>query len=176
LKMIRGLFFASFISIMLAMIISFLPTVEMKELMQEKNKDNVYQTVFSVSNPIYLDDRQIVPFLKQVPVFYPYKKVEIDRQVLFVDSKIINQDLKEEKVFLDAYQLIHATFMQTSNIDQFYLRFMLLREDQPALLLAVTTNRSDELLTKLSDDIKREELESFIKEFTKLDYGTGWSN
>jgi hypothetical protein len=176
LKMIRGLFFASFISIMLAMVISFLPTVEMKELIREKNVDTMDQAVFSASNPINLGNRQIVPFFKQVPVFYPYKKVEIDRQELFVDSKVVSQEVNKEKIFLDVYQLIHATFMQTSNIDQLYLRFMLISEDQPALLLAVTTNRSSELLEKLSGDIKAEELESFIKEFTKLDYGTGWSN
>jgi hypothetical protein len=172
--MIRGLFFASFISIMLAMIVSFLPTVEMKELMQEDNMDNEEKTVFNVSKPIYLDNRQIVPFLKQVPVFYSYKKVEMDGQELFIDSKVI--ELNKEKVFLDTYQLMHAVFMQTRNVDQLYLRFMLLREDQPALLMAVTTERNDELLERLSDDIKREELEAFIKEYTKLDYGTGWSN
>lgn len=173
MKMIRGLFFASFISIMLAMIISFLPTVEMKELMQEKNKDYVEQTVFNVSKPIYLDNRQVVPFLKQIPVFYSYKKVEMDGEQLFIDSKVI--ELNKEKIFLDVYQLMHAAFMQTSNVDQLYLRFMLLREDQPALLLAVSAERNDELLDKLSEDIKRDELASFIKEYTKIDYGTGWS-
>jgi hypothetical protein len=174
--MIRGLFFASFVSIMIAMIISFLPTVDMNSQIKDSNENRMDQTVFRTTKPIHLDKEYIVPFFKELPVFYSYKKVEIDGHELFVESKVLKQELNKVRIFHDAYQLIKVTFNQTRNIDQLYVRFVLLGEDQTDLLLSVTTERSDILMKMLSNDVEQGEIESFLKNNTKLFYGTGWSN
>lgn len=176
MKMLRGLFFAVFISVMLATIISFLPTVDMQDVILDQSDRELEQPVFNEVKPIHLDDSQLVPYLKQLPLYFDLKKVQIDRHELFIDSKMTNKDFRKDLIYHDAFQMIKDTYRQTSNIDKLYIRFILLREEQPALLVAVTSERSHELLQAIKNEVELEEMETFIKKFTKLDYGTGWSN
>lgn len=176
MKMLRGLFFATFIALMLATIISFLPTVDMQDVVLNSNERELEQTVFNAVEPIDLDESQLVSYLKQLPLYYDFKKAQIDRHELFIDSKMTTQEFSQELIYRDAFQMIKDTFHQTSNIDKLYIRFILLREVQPALLVAVTSERSNELLQAIKNEVELEEMEAFIKKFTKVDYGTGWSN
>jgi hypothetical protein len=175
MRMLRGLFFAVFISVMLAMIISFLPTVELQDAMLEQGKGGL-KPVFNTDEPIHLNESELVPYLKQLNLYYDLKKVQIDGNELFIDSKMTGGKFSQELIYRDAVHMIKETFHQTSNINKLYIRFILLREDQPALLVAVTSERSNELIQAIEKGIEAEEMESFLKKFTKVDYGTGWSN
>lgn len=176
MRMLRGLFFAVFISVMLAMILSFLPTVELQDAMSEHGKADLEQPVFNTVKPIHLDESELVPYLKQLQLYYDFKKVQIDGNELFIDSKMTGDKVSQELIYRDALQMVKETFHQTSNINKLYIRFILLREYQPALLVAVTSERSNELIQAIEKGIKAEEMETFLKKFTKVDYGTGWSN
>lgn len=176
MRMLRGLFFAVFIAVMLAMIISFLPTVDLQDVMLDQSEKDIEQPVFNTVEPIHLDEFELVPYLKQLQLYYDFKKVQIDGHELFIDSKMTSEEFSQEHIYQDALQMVNKTFHQTSNINKLYIRFILLREYQPALLVAVTSERSDKLIQALEKRLEPEEMESFLKKFTKVDYGTGWSN
>jgi hypothetical protein len=176
MRMLRGLFFAVFISVMLAMIISFLPTVDLQDVILEQSKKDIEQPVFNSVKPIHLDETELVPYLQQLQLYYDFKKVQIDGHELFIDSKMTSEEFNQELIYRDALQMVKETFHQTSNINKLYIRFILLREYQPALLVAVTSERRDELIQAIKKGLEPEEMETFLKKFTKIDYGTGWSN
>jgi hypothetical protein len=173
--MMRGLFFASFISIMLAMLVSFLPTVEGDSTATSSFEKGKEQPVFSTVKPVILQRTEMVPFLQHIPINYSYKRVEVEHQDVFIDLEVKRGEVNKKYIYQDAYTLISTFLKQTTNMNRIFIRFIVTEGSQPALLLAVTTDRNDELLKALYLKHVTTDHPAFLEKHTKLDYGTGWS-
>ncbi|EGL82855.1 hypothetical protein CathTA2_1620 [Caldalkalibacillus thermarum TA2.A1] len=174
MKVARGLIIALLLSVGLGTALNaWLPT------------DSLYpgqralgQPVFQAIKPVELDHMLIVPFFKQIPLNYEYKRVKIKNNELFIDlvwPEDVPDKRKYDAVYMDAWQLIVSAFTQTSNMDQVFLRFLDQNSPEPDLILAVSCERTEALMTELA---KTEEqtvpTEEFLKQFAHLVYGTGW--
>jgi|GEM_PF-6434753 len=176
MRMIQGLFFASFISIMIAMLVSFLPSIELKDIEEGKAYKEKEQAVFQNKKPLYLTKKEVVEFLQNIPLHYPYKQVKLEGNDMFIDIKVNEKEyFSPEEVYMDTLQLISATMLQTENINQVFIRFILMSEEHHQLLAAVTVERDKELLNLLNQEIEDIDIPTFLKENTKLVHGTAWS-
>lgn len=176
--MLRGLFFASFISIMIAVLVSFLPTVEMDQVtMPEQVKKGQEQPVFLNSKPILLEEREVVSFLKQITMNYSFKSIKLENDSMFVDVKVNQAHFKKDSIYEDGYTLLSTIFKQTTNIDRLFIRFILLEGGRDSLLLSITCNEDELLMREMESKVKSHHtLPSFFEKHCKPFYGTGWSD
>ncbi|MDQ0337660.1 hypothetical protein J2S00_000430 [Caldalkalibacillus uzonensis] len=134
--------------------------------------------VFQAMKPVELDQSLIVPFFKQIPLNYQYKRVKIKDNELFIDlvwPGTAGDKQKYDATYTDAWQVIASVFTQTSNMDQLYLRFIQQRGEQPELILAVSCERTEGLMTELAQaEETLARAEEFLGQFASLVYGTGW--
>ncbi|WP_202080013.1 hypothetical protein [Caldalkalibacillus salinus] len=199
MRYLRALFFTTFVSLMLASIVSFFPTVEMssgdlgdhgqsvepiwpedKEGASSEPQDN--RPVFQLEKPLTLSKDVIVPFFKQITVHYPYQNIQLDNESLFVVTKLQPEEtLKQDYIYKDAIAIMSDVFVHTHNIEKLYLRVVREHELQPQLIVAVNSKRKDlteEALQEVQSvgTMSENERESWIKANTDLVHGTGWRN
>lgn len=131
------------------------------------------EPVFQMIRPIELDREALVTFLKQIPVDSVYKRVRLREDELFID--FIRSDVKgtHEEVYADAYLMLNMIFARTKNIDRVYLRFIYQKGYHPELILAASSQRSEELMQYLAQGVELS-AEEFLSRFAHLVYGTGW--
>jgi hypothetical protein len=174
LKYVRGLFFATFISLMIASIFSFFPKAEW---VNSRSADQADKPVFIAAQPIELTTDNLVSFFKQLPTVYPFHKVKLDETGLFIDSKM-NADhrFQEEDIYHDSYQLLKHLYRNTTNVENIYLRFLFVSEERPVLVLSVRAQRADveQQLDSIRNELETEQVEQFLKINTHIEYGTGW--
>jgi hypothetical protein len=159
---------------MIAMLISFLPRIEIGDI---KRAETTEQPVFQLSKPIELKQVHMVPFLKEMPLHYSFKQVKLDQSSIFIDLQIIQSELTNNKelVYQDALTVLSKLLIQTTNIDQIYVRFILVGDERSQLVLSVTAERDNRLVQKLLYSQELIDVAVFLKENTRLFYGTGWS-
>lgn len=175
MKMIQGLFFASFIAILLAMLFSFLPTVDLQVVENGLANSDNEQPVFQNSKPVHLERNEVVSFLKGIPLHYPYKQVKLENNDMFIDVQVNHKDyFNPDEVYLDAYTLVSTLMDQTENINQVFIRFILLGDEHHKLLLAITAERNEGLLEGLTEQSVPLNIPLFLKENTKVVYGIAW--
>lgn len=171
---VRGLFFATFISLMIASIFSFFPQAD---LINSSNTETTDRPVFSVRKPIELVSDNLVSFFKQLPAVYPFNKVKLDGDELFIDSKIDTEHrFQPEAVYHDTYQILKHLYFNTTNVQNIYLRFLYEADDQVTLVLSVQAQREqvEEGLDLSTEDLKMERIEQLLNTVTRMEYGTGW--
>jgi hypothetical protein len=122
--------------------------------------------------PVFLERKELVPFLLNVNLNYPYKKIKLEHRVLLIDVSV--QELDNRDIYADAYQLLKTVMQQTNNVDYLFVRFILTTQPQDQLLLYMPVVRHQRLMKALEDEPTQAYVSLFLKEYTKLVYGTGW--
>lgn len=199
LKLIKGLFFATFVSLLIGFIVSFFPRGESLFASSSIQENHLVKAVFNPNKPIHLSSDTLVTYLKQIPLHFAYKQVELDGSALFVKLNVTRSSSQstagsqtaegvQEQIFQDVYQLLDTLYRYTTNVDQVYIRFI--REDQSlasgaqlhtanepirrALMLSVESERGSFELEPLEAVLDQQELEASITAQTNIIYGTGW--
>jgi hypothetical protein len=128
--------------------------------------------------PVYLDESKVVSFFKEIPLIYDYKRVKIEENELYVDLIWPEESMQDElfkSIYADALRLIAATFTGTNNVDQLYLRFIRFEGSSPVLILAVSCQRQESLISDLiQSDLAFEQPKIFLERYARLIYGAGW--
>ena len=105
MKILRGIFFATFIAIMLMTLFSLIPTIQLDQnAATTAAEPGLGQPVFRYEKPILLTRDEMVPFLKHIALHYRYKKVSMESQRLFIDIKV-----KKEQFDPDTVSYTHLT-------------------------------------------------------------------
>lgn len=173
LKAVRGLGLALVLSILLVGFFAyFLP--------HPQTVSGWDKPVLQPHVPVYLEESSLVTFLKQIPLIYQYKKVKIEKNELYVDLMWPQTTLEgayQEAAYADALRLIRFMFTGTPNVEKVYLRFIGLQKGMPALIVAVSCERSQSLLSQLTQpEGTFKEPKQILERYARLVYGTGWRN
>lgn len=134
----RNLLAAFFVSAVLALLLSFVPSVTWKTSKQEI-------PTFQASHPVELSEQNVVDLFTLVPTHYNIKRVKWENQSVYVDF-VVNPSEQVELtlVYRDFYTLTYDAFHFTDNVRQVFFRILEERQDKPAaakLLVAIEASR-----------------------------------
>jgi hypothetical protein len=133
----RNLIAAIVASTLLALILSFVPTVTWKE---------ADVPAFQTSRPVELNEQNVVDLFTLVPTHYNIKRVKWENQSVYVDLAVGPKEKVElPSVYRDFYTLTYDLFHFTDNVKQVFFRLLEEGTERPEsakLLVAIEAKRS----------------------------------
>ncbi|MGO0061003.1 hypothetical protein ACTID9_13470 [Brevibacillus fluminis] len=131
----RNLLAAVMMSALLAMLLSFLPSIR-------SNDPNAVPT-FRQNQPLVLTKQNVVDLFTFLPTHYNIKRVKWEDQSIYVDLIVSeNQPALLEQAYRDFYLLVYQALALTKNVQQLKFRLMEEPVDQPSkLLVAISAKR-----------------------------------
>ncbi|MCF6095334.1 hypothetical protein L1765_15355 [Microaerobacter geothermalis] len=169
LMVARNLFFAVVFSTMLAIILSFLPTME---LSQNGSSDiPVFQSKETV-----LTKSNLVDFLRGQSFQHPIRRVKWENGSLFIDFYITSpKQLNKKVVFDDFSKVLNMSFYSTTNVKQVFIRLINLSSESPreTMMVALSGDRENVRLVRKIPS-KSDELKIFLETYFRLSYGQDW--
>jgi hypothetical protein len=153
----RNLIAAIVASTLLALMLSFVPSVTWKE-------EDV--PTFQASRPIELSERNVVDLFTLVPTHYNIKRVKWENQSVFVDFAVGPKEKVElPLVYRDFYTLTYDMFHFTDNVKQVFFRLLeegTERNSSAKLLVAIEAKRSQTSLQTQSPEAIAD-IEGYVK-------------
>lgn len=170
-RLMKGIGLALMASTLLVLLFILLNPFHLFQADQDK-------PVVKTMAPVYLEESQLVSFLKDIPLIYDYRRVKIKENEIYIDlvwPHHPSDDAPFKQAYVDAIHIISAIFTGTSNMDQIYLRFIHYEDQSPVLLLAVSCQRQESLVKDLiQSNLVFEQPKLFLEQYARLVYGTGW--
>jgi hypothetical protein len=173
-KMMKALAAATTASVFLAMLMFAVYQLNLNEWGLARDEVEMEHPVFRMMHPSTLQERDVVNFLKNVPLQHTYDYVKLEDNRIFIDVKA-DAD-RQDDVLRDAFQLTTHLLVNTTNIEEMYVRFIDKELSQGTLLIAIAGLKNDRMLQELKENHPVEDYKHFLEEHTQLIYGTGWSN
>ncbi|QQE72763.1 hypothetical protein KDJ56_12390 [Brevibacillus composti] len=152
----RRLFLAIAVSAFLAAMLSFVPTLSIKQ---------ADVPAFQASRPVELSEQNVVDLFTFLSTHYKIKRVKWENPSVFVDLAVSPGDAIEPgKVYRDFYSLTHDVFRLTGNVEHLFFRLLERKETDKStkLLIAIEANRPDRAAYDLSPD-KIEDVEAHVR-------------
>ncbi|MBO8170696.1 MAG: hypothetical protein H0Z33_02275 [Bacillaceae bacterium] len=131
----RNIFFAVFISMMLALLLSFLPEIN-------RTEPRIYnQPAFQTVNT--LTKQNLVDFIADQDIHYPIERVNWENQNLLVDLGIPEMTpLDNHKVIEDLYSVIELAYARVHNVREVHIRVLIEHNNKKNLLIALSAHRN----------------------------------
>lgn len=172
MKLTKSLFLAVFVSSMLALMLSFIPTVEMKQLNWDRGV-----TVFGGENrPSSIMNGQTVPDLLLTQSYHQtIHRIEWQPSILTVDFLVNEERNRTDDVYSDLYQVVEAGLFQTSNVNEVLVRvYMGTQNDVPELALALIAKRENMGTALSTNRSSSEEVKDWLQTYCDITYKPVW--
>ncbi|HEY0828215.1 MAG TPA: hypothetical protein VGE40_08970 [Bacilli bacterium] len=174
MKWIVRIIAASCISIVLAMLLSFLPQLDVLEQWQNRNI-----SVFNNTKLPQLSNQNLVDHLINIPLHVHVSKVEWNNHDLSLDlSTPINLG-HHAVIFGDLRELIDFSLLETSNVKRVFIRLLATDEasGKKQLLIAAEARREDLTLKELRR-VKKDKptAENYLNSEFSMTYTKLWNN
>jgi hypothetical protein len=137
-KLSRGIFLAVFTSTILALMLSFLPKVELRNI-------NLNQgvSVFKTSEqPLILNQQSVPELLFRQPFYQVLKRIEWQQSILTVDFTMDAERIRTSEVYKDLLQVVKLGLKETSNVKEVLARvYIRSGKNQENLAIAMIAKR-----------------------------------
>lgn len=134
----RNLLAAFAVSALLALMLSFVPTVKW-------NQSDPDVATFQMSEPIMLSEQNLVDLFTLVPTHYNIKRVKWENESIFVDFLVRPGDAVDlPLIYRDFYSLTYDVFLRTRNAKRVFFRLLEAEKDdirRAKLLVAIEAER-----------------------------------
>ena len=135
----KGMIAALILSVMIAFMISLVPSMEIFKVKQEF-------PVFSQQKQVYLNENNIVNFIASFPVEMQIKKVSWKDNILSIDF-LIHPDtqIDTNNIYKDLYTAIKKGLVQSSNVNEILLRVFLndMENKHNKIFVAISAQKKD---------------------------------
>ncbi|HJV46555.1 MAG TPA: hypothetical protein VJ824_12620 [Bacillota bacterium] len=164
----RNMIFAIFIASLLALSISYIPTISM-------NKEIKTAPVFKQAQPVILDKKNLVDIISMLQTHVSPTHVNWQNNNLFLDYKVdAAKPIYVDDIYEDLYDSLQAAYFLTSNVQGLYVRVIYNEKGKNEVLIALSAERTKDLLMGMEQISSIEEKKGFLNEFTTLSYGVLW--
>jgi hypothetical protein len=165
----RNLFFAVFISTILSLMLSFLPSFTAVPKPES-------QSVFKSARINKLSTNNLVDVLSATAMHHNMKHVEWQNNNLFIDFKVdVDKPVYIEEIYEDLYSALNNNFRQISNVQRLYVRFVYESKGKDEVLIAMSSEKSKVQMEAMSKPLNMEGKKAFLADNTELSYGVLWT-
>ncbi len=162
------------ISIGLAMLLSFLPQLDVLEQWQNRNLP-----VFNNTRLHQLSDQNLVDSITNIPLHLEISRVEWNNRDLSLDLSTIIDEGHNAVVFEDLRELIDFCLLETSNVKRVFIRILTTEEapEEKQLLIAAEARREDLTLQDLRK-VKKDKptAENYLNSEFSMTYTKLWKD
>lgn len=131
----KGMMAALILSVLIAFMISLIPTIQLSKI-------NQGFPVFNHQQTVRLSNQNMVDFVSTFNIELSVKKVLLKHNTLFVDFLIKEEDqLEPSVIYKDLFAVIQKGFVFSENTDEVILRVFF--EDMEKVFMAVSAQKSD---------------------------------
>ncbi|RKD25698.1 hypothetical protein BEP19_01795 [Ammoniphilus oxalaticus] len=163
----RNLIVAIGLATMLALVISFLPTVEL-------DREQGHTAVFQPMKRYELKEDNFVNVLSSFDTRLPISQVKWQNDNLFINYRIDKEKpIYVEEIYDDLFSVLQATYTLTTNVKGLYVRILYTDKGEDEVLIALSSERSEELEAALGQSRQKK---TFLQEYTTLSYGVHWKD
>jgi protein-arginine kinase activator protein McsA len=170
-KLTRGIFLAVFTSTILALMLSFLPTVELRNV----NLNQGISVFKTEDRTITLNQHTVPELMFKQPFHQVLKRIEWQQSILTVDFIMDAERVRTSEVYKDLLQVVRLGLKETSNVKEVLARvYIRSSNDQMNLAIAMIAKRE-----KLQDNMdwneeKSELIRDQLESMFDLTYKTKW--
>jgi hypothetical protein len=169
MKLAKGLFLAVFTSTILALMLSFLPTVEMKNIPQGvsvfKNSDQ----------PIILNTHTVPDLLLTRSFHQAVKRIQWQPSILTVDFSMDSERTRTSEVYKDLFQVVRLGFAETSNVKEVLARVYIRSSDEKETLAIAMIAKKDKVGDDMNWDIEgSEQIRQKLETMFDITYKSEW--
>jgi len=165
--MTRNLMVAVGLATMLALLISFLPTVD-------TDLEGHHTAVFQPATQFQLDEQNLVDVLSLFNTRLAISHVQWQNNNLFIDYKINKEKpVYVEEIYEDLFSTLQSAYTLTSNVKGLYISILYTDKGKNEVLIALSTERSNTLEDGL---LHVEDKKEFLQKYTTITYGVLWKD
>lgn len=140
MKLTRGLFLAVFTSVILALMLSILPTVELGDL----NNDSGISVFKPMERPLVLRQNNVADVLLTTSYHLKIHRIDWSNSILTVDFTVDLPFASKSDVYLDFWKTVFLGLKQTTNVNEVHTRvYVVSGQNQKELAVAMVARRSN---------------------------------
>ncbi|MBP1933457.1 hypothetical protein [Ammoniphilus resinae] len=164
----RNMFAALILSTLLAIMLSIFFQGSMQ-------KNEMLQPVFKISQPIVLDQTNLVDIMTQVNSQMAITRVQWQNHNLSVDYKVTaDKPVYVNDIYDELYQSVYTAYLLTSNVQGLYVRVLYEEKGNEEVLIALSAERSNQLLEELSSVSAEKDKKALLHKLTNISFGVLW--
>ena len=164
----RNIIIAVAISTMLAGLLSFLPRNAM-------NQEWGLTTVFKTITPVAMDQTNLVDLVSSMPLHHPISHVQWQNNNLTLDFEVgVEKPIYVDDIYEDLFTSLRSVFLRTKNVQGLYVRFTYIENGKSEVLIALSMEKSNEILNTMQNISDVDQMKDFLKAHTQLYYGVLW--